>query len=66
MRDATILRSNNLYYIDYISQGSGSNILWRTNVGNLQILDGITLYGKVNNSTFKVYVNGKCNSLSSY
>ena len=50
---------NNLYYIDYISQGSGANILWRTNAKFRDTGWYHFMAVKVNNSTFKLYVNGE-------
>ena len=50
---------NNLYYIDYISQGSGANILWRTNTKFRDTGWYHFMAVKVNNSTFKLYANGE-------
>ena len=51
--------SNNLYYIDYISQGSGANILWRTNAVFRDTGWYHFMVVRVDNSTFKLYVNGE-------
>ena len=50
---------NTLYYIDYISQASGSNILWRTNAKFRDTEWYHFMAVKVDNSTFKLYVNGE-------
>jgi len=50
---------NDLYYIDYISQGSGANILWRTDAKFRDTGWYHFMAVKVNNSTFKLYVNGE-------
>tara|TARA_R100000406_G_scaffold23945_2_gene15316 strand:+ start:4824 stop:9935 length:5112 start_codon:yes stop_codon:yes gene_type:complete len=50
---------NNLYYIDYTSQSSGANILWRTNAKFRDTGWYHFMVVKVNNSTFKLYANGE-------
>ena len=50
---------NTLYYIDYISQASGANILWRTNAKFRDTEWYHFMAVKVDNSTFKLYVNGE-------
>ena len=51
--------ANNLYYIDYISQASGENILWRTNTKFRDTGWYHFMVVKVDNSTFKLYVNAE-------
>ena len=53
--------SNNLYYIDYISSAGGGtyNVLWRTTASYRDTGWYHIMAVKVDNSTFKLYVNGE-------
>ena len=51
--------SNNLYYIDYISNAPAFNVLWRTTAEYRDTAWYHIMAVKVDNSTFKLYVNGE-------